>query len=297
MKDILINKKNNKLLKFLVGATFLLIFIVALNFFNSGIKSVFYYFTSPVQKTFWAAGESCSGFLNSFINAGSLNKENNNLKDENQKLLSQVALLQGLTEGNQAQSEISAVCQNNGFKLLMVGVTGLDDQDMVSINKGSADGILENMPVINQQGALYGKVFKVYKNFSKIMLISNKNSVINVKIQQQKIEALPEKNLDDTVVSSEKTEQIKEIDGVVKGKGGLAAYLDLVPVDDKINQNDVLVTSALEGIFPKDLLVGKITKVEKNDQSPHQQAQIRLFLNVSIDNLFIITNYKQITLN
>jgi rod shape-determining protein MreC len=280
--DISLNKKNNKLPKFLIGAIFILFLLFFLNFFNSGIKNIFYAFTNPNQKTFWSAGESCSGFLNSFVNAGSLNNENNNLKEENQKLLSQVALLQTLTGRSQAQSEIASVCQNNGFKILMAGVTGLDEQDMLSVNKGSADGISENMPVVNQQGALYGKIFKVYKNYSQVMLISNKNSVINVKIQQQ------------TTTQADLTSlQSKEIDGVVRGKGGLVAYLDLVPIDDIINQNDVLVTSALEGIFPKDLLVGKITKVEKNDQNPHQQAEVQLFLDVSTDNLFVITNYKQ----
>ena len=46
--------------------------------------------------------------------------------------------------------------------------------------------------------------------------------------------------------------------------------------------------------FPKDLVVAKILKIEKNDQKPFQQAQISLFFNVkSADNLFVITNYKQ----
>jgi rod shape-determining protein MreC len=230
--------------------------------------------SSPIQKTFWTAGESCSGFITSFVNAGSLNKQNQGLKDEIQKLQSEITSLQSVVGGNQAQVAVSQICQNNNFKLLIAGVIGLDDQDMLSINKGSTDGILENMPVINQQGALFGKIFKVYKTFSKVMHNSNKNSVVNVKVQQ-----------------SDPTKS--EIDGVLKGSGKLGVYLDLVPIDDTINQGDILVTSALEETFPKDLLVGTITKVQKNDQNPHQQAQVQPFLASSIDNLFVILNYKQ----
>jgi rod shape-determining protein MreC len=171
----------------------------------------------------------------------------------------------------------------------MAGVVGLDDQDTMSINKGSADGLAEGMPVINRQGALFGKVFKVYKNFSTVMLISNKNSVISVKAQRYNPEGTLEKPADLTQDSVEP----KEINGVIRGAGELGVYLDLVPIDDTINQGDILVTSAIEQTFPKDLLVGTVTKVQKNDQDPHQKAEVSPFLGSSIDNLFVITNYKQ----
>lgn len=272
-KDILINKKNNTLLKFLIGAVAFLFFIAILNFFSSGIKNTFYVLSGPVQKTFWSAGESASGFLTSFVSASFLNKENQNLKNQIQKLQEEVAFLQSVINGNAAQSAVSLASQNSGFKLLMAGVIGLNDQDELTINKGSADGVFEEMPVINQQGAVFGKIFKVYKNFSQIMLLSNKKSVINIKVQQQDLTK-------------------PEIDGIIKGIGKLGVYLDLVPIDDTINQGDLLLTSALEETFPKDLLVGTIEKVEKNDQNPHQRAQVNPFLNSSIDNLFVILNYK-----
>lgn len=267
-KNISLNKKNNNLLKIFIGAVALFLFLAVLNLFSAPIKNGFFALNSPMQKVFWSAGESGAGFFTSFVKAGGLSKENQNLKNQVQQLYAQVASLQTIINGNQAQSEVSQACQNNSFKLLMVGTTGLEN-DMLSINKGSADGVAENMPVISQQGALFGKVFKVYKNYSQVMLISNKNSVISVKVQQS------------------------GINGVVKGQGALKILFDLVPIDQTISQNDVLVTSALEGIFPKDLLVGTITKVVKNDQDPHQQAQVQPFLNPSIDNLFVILNYKR----
>ena len=74
----------------------------------------------------------------------------------------------------------------------------------------------------------------------------------------------------------------------------MSAYLDLIPISSEINLGNVLVTSALDKSFPKDLLVAKINKIDKNDQKPFQQAQISLFFNVNTtDNLFVITNYKR----
>ena len=46
--------------------------------------------------------------------------------------------MQSIEQGNQAQSDVSEACQNDGFKLVMAGVIGLDDNDILSINKGSA---------------------------------------------------------------------------------------------------------------------------------------------------------------
>ena len=282
LKNFSINKKNKGWLKRLAGAIVFLIVVFILGLLTSPIKNCFYALSSPIQKTFWSAGESSSSLLNSFFRLGSLAKENENLKIENQKLFSQVAFLKSIEQGNQAQSEFSASCQNNGFKFVMAGVIGLDDNDMLSLNKGSADGISEGMPVINQQNVLFGKVFKVYKNFSSVMLISNKNSIVNVKIQQM------------PAASADGSSEPKEINGVVKGSGGLSAYLDLIPISSNINLQDVLITSAVEKSFPKDLLVGKIIQKEKDDQKPFQQAQINLFFDIKkADNLFVITNYKQ----
>jgi len=275
VKDFSIKRKNKRWLKFLIGAVVLLFLLWILNIFVSPIKNIFYKITSPIQKTFLMAGESSSSFFGSLLKSGSLAKENADLKNQNQQLVSQVAALQSIEQGNQAQSTVSATCQNSGFKLVMAGVIGLDDNDILSINKGSADGIYQGMPVISQQGVLFGKIIKTYKNFSQIMLVSNKNSVVNVKVQQSDI-TLP------------------EIDGVVKGSGGLSAYLDLIPINSGINLQDVLVTSALDKSFPKDLLVGTITQIQKNDQKPFQQAQINLSFDVkTVENLFVITNYKQ----
>lgn len=276
-ENFFINKKSRRFLKFLIGGVVFLFLLFIINFFTPSIKNSIYTLFSPIQKIFWAAGESSAGFFGSLFKAGSLKSENENLKKENQELIFYVASLQSIAEANRAQSDVSLVYQNSGFKLVMAGIIGLDENDILSINKGSADGISEGMPVINQRNVLFGKVFKVYKNFSSVMLVSNKNSVVNVKIQQ-----------------AEDSASVPEIDGAVKGNGGLKAYLDFIPIDREINQQDILVTSAIEKSFPKDLLVARVSKVEKNDQKPFQQAQLSLFLDVkAIDNLFVITNYKQ----
>jgi len=271
-----VNKKNNIFVKILIVFIFLFIFVAFLNFFQSQIKNAFYLVSSPIEKTFWKAGSDSSGFLASLINAKKTEAENENLKIENQSLLIKITSLQEQERQNGAINEMIANDPQKEFKLVLAGVIGVSgSQDIILINKGLNDGIFEGMPVISQQKVLFGKVLKAYKSFSEVELISNKNNVLNVKIQNSDVASPP-------------------VYGVVKGDSNLGIYLDLVPVDSNINKGDVLVTSALEGIYPKDLLVGKVNKTEKNDLKPFQTVKIEPFFNVKeAENLFIITDYKR----
>lgn len=264
-----INKKNNIFLKILSSIVFLFIFVAILNLFQDPIKNFLHVVSAPVEKYFWKAGNGSSVFFTSLINVGNIAKENENLKIENQSLLIEIASLQAIEKENESLKAMAAGNESCGYKLVMAGITGLNAaEDIISINKGSADGILEGMPVISGQKVVFGKVLKVYRNFSEVMLISNKNNVLNVKVN--------------------------DVYGVTRGNGNLGIYLDLVPTDSNINQGDFLATSSLEGTFPKDLLVGKVAEINKNDLKPFQTIKIEPFFNIKgAENLFVIIDYKQ----
>lgn len=271
---VLLNKKNGVFLKILTGVIILSVLICVLNLFQRQVKNTFYKISEPVEKTFSAAADNTSVFFASLLGKKGLVQENEELKKENQKLLSEISLLQDDERKNQMTADI---LDFKDMKLVLAGIIGLDSQqDIISIDKGLTSGVLEGMAVINQQKVLFGKVIKVFNSFSKVMLISSKSSVIDVRVQQD----------------PEGTPPI--INGVVKGSGFLGVYLDLVPTDQEIKEQDILITSALERLFPKDLLVGKVTKNYKNDQKPFQQAQVEPFFNIkNTDNLLVITDYKK----
>ncbi len=274
--NVFIKKKHFLWQKIIIGATVLVVGVGLLNLFGNQIKNYFYEAAAPLSKMVWSVGDITHIFLASFLQTKSLREENSNLQKENQQLLAQVSSLQETVKEHQALQEVTLNTKGDNFTLLVAGTIRLDAvNDNILINKGSDDGITENMPVISTQKVVYGKISKVYKNFSEVTLISNSHSVVDVKIQQGD----PLQN---------------PIYGAVKGQGNLSIYLDLVSPDAKINQGDTLITSGLEGIFPKDLLVGKVINTNKNDLVPFQTASIQPFLNINaIDNVFVVTNYKK----
>lgn len=250
--------------------------LIFLNIFNQQIRNAFLSISSPLSGVFLRSGSSTSDFLHSFISFQYLKNENNSLLKENEKLLGQIALLNDALRRQDALEKAVSNTREDNFNIQLAGVIGLDSaNDTIFIDKGSSDGIAAGMPVISQEKVLYGRVAEVYRNYSQVMLISSAGSALNVKINQA--DALE-----------------KPVQGVLKGQGGLAALLDLVNIDASVNASDVLVTSGLEGMFPPNLLAGKIVSVQKNDAKAFQTASVQPFFDVkNIGVVFAITDYKR----
>ncbi len=260
-----LSSKKNKVLIIIV-VVILIIFL--LNFFQKDIKSFFYSVSAPIQKVLWRAGDRTSDFFGGIVRVKILKQELDELKLENQELTAQVVALEDLKKENKTLRQVLEIGFQKEFKLALAQIISKDiSQDFILIDKGSDDGISKNMPVITQQRVLVGKIGEIYKNFSKVMLSSNKESSFDAKIQKEE----------------------KDISGVVKGQGNFRILFDFIPREENLSQEDIVITSALGGIFPKGLLVGKIKEIKKSDVDPFQQAEIEPFFDVSqTEALFII---------
>jgi rod shape-determining protein MreC len=232
-------------------------------------KNFFYLISSPIQKALWRIGDNISDFFEMVKEIKNLKKENEELKLKIVGLLAENTRLEELKRENEVLREALDIGLEKEFKLLLAEVIGKDiSQDTLLINLGSRDGISKDFPVINQQKALIGKIGEVYENYSKVILISNKESTFDAKVGPD------------------------EIYGVVKGKGSLRLFLDLIPREKEIKEGDLVVTAPLGGIFPQGLLIGEIVKVLKSDVMAWQQAEILPAFDINeLETLFVITSY------
>jgi len=262
----------NKFFIIIVGISF----FVFLNFFQKDVKNFFYSISSPIQKNLWQTTKKISDFQKSVFNNWKgikiLEEENKNLKLKNQELEEKIVHFLELKKENTVLREVLDIGLEKDFKLTLAEVIGKDlSKDSILINKGSDEEILEGMPVISSKKVLLGKINKVYKNFSNLALISNKDSNFGVEI----------------INSSE-----EEIYGVAKGKGNFRLSLDFISYEKDIKIDDLVVTTSLGGVFPKNLLVGKIESIKKSDVQPSQIVQISPFFDISdLEFLFVITNF------
>ena len=113
----------------------------------------------------------------------------------------------------------------------------------IVINKGSSSGIKKDMAVISSDG-LIGKINKVSKTTSEVKLLTtnDKNEKISVMI----------KTSEDTIY------------GIMNGYQD--NYLEITSVNKNINvdNNSLVYTSGMGGIFPSGILIGKVAMVKED---------------------------------
>lgn len=278
----------SKKLKFLIIIVIVIAVVLLMNFFQKEVRNFFYSISFPVQRTFWQAGDNLSDFLKAIIRTKSLKNEVDELVLKNQELLAQVVTLSTLKEENETLRKALEIELQKDFKLTLAQIISKDiSSDFILIDKGADDGISKDMPVITETKILLGKVSEVYKNFSKVMLISNKESFFDVNVIGS-LNEIKQEEKEQEEIEQEK----KDICGIIKGGGNLKILLDFIPRDKEVCQGDIVVTSSLRGVFPVALLVGQVREIRKKDIESFQQGEIEPFFNLErINYLFVITEY------
>jgi rod shape-determining protein MreC len=128
----------------------------------------------------------------------------------------------------------------SGLWARVVAKSPSDWYGSIYIDKGSADGIAVNDTVLGMQdgrAGLAGRVLEVYAKFSKVLLITNGAASAVCSIAPSGVDAL------------------------VEGKGTWLLKITYVPEDAGLAAGAELTTSAGGILFPRGLLVGRVSKV------------------------------------
>lgn len=114
-------------------------------------------------------------------------------------------------------------------------------QDSITIGRGYINGGRPGTPIITNDG-LVGRVLKASAHTSTVLLLSDPGSRIAV------------------------FTQVSRARGVLRGQGtGKTLEMDYVSRDSVVAPGDVLVTSGLDGIYPKGIPVAKVSTVAPSD--------------------------------
>ena len=135
----------------------------------------------PFQGAIADVADNVSGVMSAIGEIDSLRIDNASLRSENERLTNENARLQALKREN---DELTAALQlQGGFNhktvaTRVIGRDSLDTRQMVTLDKGTDDGIAQGDVVIVQGGALAGRVTDVGPNFAKVTLISDGTSTV-----------------------------------------------------------------------------------------------------------------------
>ena len=117
------------------------------------------------------------------------------------------------------------------------------------LNKGSADGLRKGMAVVTPMGVV-GKVVTVTRRTAKVLLLTDPNSGIDVLVQRTRSR------------------------GIVSGSLESGTVLKYMKRSEDVQEGDRLVTSGLDDVFPKGLLVGTVIKVRKQNLGLFQSVEV-----------------------
>ena len=160
---------------------------------------------------------------------------------EMQKLKVQVTELNNLLYENENLRKMLSLRENNPAEYIAADVSlveGTDTPERIFIDKGKAQGIELNLPVL-YDGYLIGKISKIGENYSEVMLLTSKKSKISV-------------------ITNNKDAQILR----GNGNGSFSIHNYNEPIQQ--NENFSIVTSGMSDIFPKGLNVGMFVIKEMN---------------------------------
>jgi rod shape-determining protein MreC len=199
------------------------------------------------------------------------------LEIEISSLQSQVIQMEGqLTEAKALYALLDFARTRPQYQYLASSVIGKDPSPFlhyIIIDHGSDDGVRYGMPVVTQQG-LVGRVEAVTASASRVQLINDPGSLINIRMQFLKRDA--------------------QLAGSITGDLSLTN----IPQDVDLKSGEILLTSGLGGNYPPDILIGQVVSVTKKENQLFQTASVQPIVNFStLRAVLIITNFKSIDIS
>jgi len=214
---------------------------------------------SLTEKVFNKPAQIIAGFFNNISDLKDTYKENQVLKSKLDKYVELSVREKELEKENKELRSIVGIEKTlSDYETFQATVTIRDPdkwQQIITIDKGSTNGIEKEMAVITSKG-LIGKVKNVSKFSSTVQLLSasDRTNRISAKIQQK-----------------------NTVYGLIEGYDveKQALLFKRIPSNANVKKGQTVVTSGLGGVFPDSLVIGKVEEVEPDEHGLTQTAYIK----------------------
>jgi len=248
MKSIKLKRAN-----ILVAGIFLLIILSFFGMFG-GFGTVITWVSAPFQYAYQAISRGINGFYNERANQPDAEARMLELEAELKNLAIDYVELSALREENELLKKQINYLETEDYRVSAAKVltyVNSPNEKILIINKGSNDALEEGQPVVSGEGFIVGRVSKVQNRIAEVRLITDPRSKIPVKVLGE----------DKTI-------------GIASGSYGSILKMELIPNQEKIFANDLVVTSNLELNMPPDLIVGLINEIHIAGNEPFKSALV-----------------------
>ena len=248
--------------------------LLALGGYLGGFTSWFGQVSVTGQTWLSARFMAISDFLTAPRDMAALQQRNSELESEVARLQTQIIELQQevtQTDILSALVDFARTNPENSYKA--AAVIGRDPSPFlryVIINVGANEGIVRGMPVVTQQG-LVGRVDAVVAEASRVQLITDLNSAVNITLKNSKTDAV--------------------LVGSINGD----LSLQMISHDIVVEPADVVLTSGLGGDYPPNLLIGQIVNISNIESELFQSASVQPIVDFSrVEYVLVIVNFQPV---
>jgi rod shape-determining protein MreC len=217
---------------------------------------------TPLEKTIVRVESGTLAIWHNYFYLRGVRQQNRELQQQIQQLeLEQVRLRQDAEQAHRLQVLLSFKEQfiEQTIAAQVIGSSGSEQSRIIYLDKGASEGLTPDMAVISASG-IVGKVIQVFRHTSQVLLINDQTSGVGTILEQSRLQ------------------------GVLKGKPSGELILDKVMAEEEVKVGEQVLTSGGDQIFPKGLLVGTISKVNRGPE----------FLQVTVKPAATLTHLEEV---
>ena len=231
---------------------------------------------APFQKAAAMVGDRVASLWENYTNVGAILDENEQLTAENAELRKQMVDYDRLKAENEAYKALARIQDSNTeasyISAFVIGRDPLDEFGGFTLDCGTVNGAAVNDAVISDKGYLIGMVVEADTTSCKVMTILHPSFSAA------------------GVVS--RTRENGIINGSTDYAGDGLCVLTNLERATETKMSDQVITTGLGGVFPPDLLVGTVQKVEPEVSGKSSIAVVRPGADPrTVKHVFVITDY------
>jgi rod shape-determining protein MreC len=233
---------------------------------------------TPLQEGVSAVVRPIGSFFSNVFRAGSLQAENEALQGTIADLRIQ---LQEYYEVKRGFDELSRMIQFQdeigiqGFGARVVAEAPSNYEWSVIVDKGSGDGVYDNMPVMSGAG-LVGRVVQVSEGSSMVMLIIDPDSFVAARLADS-----------------------GEV-GLLQGNRSEDLQFSLLDPDVEVRPGELVVTSGYHlqngtdvGLFPPGIPIGEVSLVDNDPADLERVVHVRPFVDFTRPDLVLMVQWER----
>jgi len=206
------------------------------------LQAVIFGIFAEVQRTTSSAVSSVRHVWSGYIGLRSVRAENEALKRQLAAAEIQLQEQRALADRSRSLEQMLGLRDRTTLSTAaaeVIAASATPDFRTLTIDKGRRDGLRPDMAVIAPAG-IVGRIIVPSVRAAKVQLLIDRNAAAGVLIERSRAQ------------------------GVVVGEGDERLRMDYVSEVADVVVGDVVVSSGIDGIYPKGFIVGRVESVEKS---------------------------------